>query len=884
MMHPAVPGGDPSRVGCTAVLAPQAGPLGLPHVLGLAATTALGGQPVPAGTWTTGVIAHDHRGEQPASGVVLGLREGPEQRDQVAGEAQLGPQLVVADRGACRRHVYEPVPEPVHAPIFSPVTRTVLGHDVRRVEDPALLTGEARFLADLRVDGLLHAVFVRSAIAHGELRSVDTADAAAMPGVVGVLSATDLDLPPQGAATLGDLARPLLATDRVRFVGEAVAVVVAESPTAAVDAAEAVVVDVEPLPVVIDPIQAASEGAPMLFPQHGTNIAAGGHHDEDDGFFDGDDVVVGARLVHQRLAPVTMEPNGALAVPETDGSLTLWASTQGVFGVRADVAAALDLPPEHVRVRAPWIGGGFGAKGGTYPEQIVVAALALRLARPVRWVETRTENLLTMTHGRAQTHEITVGARRDGTLGGIRIKGWADVGAYPVRGMFIPLVTRMMSAGVYRWRRHDVSAVSVLTNATPTGPYRGAGRPEAAALGERAVDLVATELGLDPAEVRRRSFPRPDEFPFTTATGMTYDTGDYATALDTALELVGYERWRAEQRERRDEPAAATPLLGIGIGCYVEISGMGGEFGAVAVEDDGSVVVTTGSVPHGQGHETVWAQIASATLGVPVEAVQVVHSDTARVDHGTGTFGSRSLQLGGSAVLRASEEVLAQARALAADLLEAAEDDVDVLDDGRLGVAGVPASGLSWADLATAARDRGTQLTHELDVEQGGTFPFGCHVAVVEVDRETGRVTIVDLVAVDDCGTVVNPLLAEGQVHGGLAQGIAQMLFEEVRYDPDGNPLTATLTDYAVPTAVDLPAFRTAHTVTPTPHNPLGAKGIGESGTTGSVGALWNAVVDALAPLGVRHLDPPFTPMRVWEAMQAAEPSREGSARGRPRR
>jgi carbon-monoxide dehydrogenase large subunit len=592
----------------------------------------------------------------------------------------------------------------------------------------------------------------------------------------------------------------------------------------------------------------------------------GGRHHEDDGTFFGDDeVVVRARLVHQRIAPVTMEPNGALAVPEPDGSLTLWASTQGVFGVRSEVSTILGLPPEQVRVRAPWVGGGFGAKGGTYPEQVLVAALAQRLGRPVRWVETRTENLLGMTHGRAQIHDIAVSADRDGRLGGLWVQGWADVGAYPVRGGFIPMVTRFMSAGVYRWQRHDFSALTVVTNATPTGPYRGAGRPEAAAIGERAVDLVAAELGIDPAEVRRRNFPSPDEFPFTTHTGAMYDSGDYGKALDAALELAGYDELRSEQRSRRAD--ADAPLLGIGIGCYVETSGAGGEFGAVAVQEDGRVVVTSGSVPHGQGHETMWAQIASATLGVPFESVTVVHSDTGRVDHGTGTFGSRSLQLAGSAVLRAAENVLEQARALAADLLEAS-----VFDDGRLGVAGVPDRGMTWAQVATAAADRGEEgrLAHALDFEQTGTFPFGCHVAVVEVDRGTGKVTLRDMVAVDDCGNVINPLLAEGQVHGGLAQGIAQMLFEEVRYDAEGNPLTATLVDYAIPSAGDLPSFRTAHTVTPAPNNPLGAKGLGESGTTGSISAIWNAVCDALSPLGVRHVNPPFTPERIWSAMTEA--------------
>jgi carbon-monoxide dehydrogenase large subunit len=742
------------------------------------------------------------------------------------------------------------------------VTRTVLGHEVQRVEDPALLTGAAQFLADLRVDGLLHAVVVRSSVAHGVLRAVDTRDAASRPGVVAVVTADDLDLPAQGAAHLGALARPLLATGRVRFVGEAIAVVVAESAGAAVDAAEHVVVDVDPMRAVTGALAAMDSDAPLLFPDNGSNNAGGRHHERDDGFFTDDVVTASARLVHQRIAPVTMEPNGALAVPEADGSLTLWASTQGVFGVRTEVCALLGLEPDRLRVRAPWVGGGFGAKGGTYPEQVLVCALALRLQRPVRWVETRTENLLGMTHGRAQVHEVEVGITPDGMLHSLRVLGWADVGAYPVRGTFIPLVTRMMSAGVYRWTKHDFSAMAVLTNATPTGPYRGAGRPEAAALTERAVDLAAAAVGIDPAEVRRRSFPSPDEFPFTTATGATYDTGDYAKALDTALELVGYEALRAEQRARRAD-ASATSLLGIGIGCYVETSGRGAEFGAVAVEVDGSVVVTTGSVPHGQGHETMWAQIASATLGVPFECVRVVHSDTGVVDHGTGTFGSRSLQLAGSAVLRAAEEVLVQARTRAADLLEASPEDVVVFDDGRLGVAGVPSRALSWAELAADG-----DLRHELDFESVGTFPSGCHVAVVEVDRETGVVTLRDLVAVDDCGVVINPLLAEGQVHGGLAQGIAQMLFEEILYDDEGQPLTSTLATYAMPTAVELPTFRTAHVVTVTPNNPLGAKGIGESGTTGSIGAIWNAVCDAVAPLGITNVNPPFTPLRMWEAMR----------------
>jgi carbon-monoxide dehydrogenase large subunit len=530
------------------------------------------------------------------------------------------------------------------------------------------------------------------------------------------------------------------------------------------------------------------------------------------------------------------------------------------------------MPPESIRVRAPWVGGGFGAKGGTYPEQVLVAAIAARLGRPVRWIETRSENLLGMTHGRAQIHDVEVGVATDGKLGGLRVRGWADTGAYAGRGGFIPMITKMMSAGVYRWGRHEFEAKTVFTNKTPTGPYRGAGRPEAAALTERAVDIAAASIGMDPAELRRRNFPDPSEFPFVTAAGRTYDTGDYATALAKALELVGYEALRAEQAERRaaaslSGDASTDSLLGIGIGCYVESSGNGAEFGSVTVEDDGSVTVVSGSVPHGQGHETMWAQIASAVLGVDFERVRVVHSDTARVDHGVGTFGSRSVQLAGSAVHEAAAVVLAAAKELASQLLEAAVEDIVIGEGTGLAVAGVPASSVSWSDLAAAARDRGVVLAHELDFSQDGTSPFGCHVAVVEIDPETGRVALRDHVAVDDCGTVINPKLAEGQVHGGLAQGIAQVLFEEVVHDAYGNPLTATLVDYGVPSAADLPSFRTAHTETPTAKNPLGAKGIGESGTTGAIASVWNAVVDALSPLGITHLNPPFTSERVWAAL-----------------
>jgi carbon-monoxide dehydrogenase large subunit len=746
--------------------------------------------------------------------------------------------------------------------------RTVLGHSVLRSEDPGLLTGEARFMADLEVAGVLHAVFVRSHVAHGLVRAVRTDAAAPCAGVHSVWTAAELGLPGLQSSAGDALERPLLAAGRVRFVGEPVAVVLADTLAHGLDAADEVVTEIDPLPVVADPDAAAADGAPLLFPEHGTNRVGAAPGPPDPDFFADAGAVVRVRVAHQRVAPVTMEANGCVVVPEADGSLTVWASTQSVFGVQGEVARVLGLDASRVRVRAPWIGGGFGAKGGVYPEQLIVAGLARAVGRPVRWTESRRENLLGMAHGRGQVHDVELGATRDGSFTGLRVRGWADVGAYPIRGMFIPMVTRMMSSGVYAIPKIDFEVVPVVTNATPTGFYRGAGRPEAAALVERAVDAMARELDLDPAELRRRNFPPGSAFPFTTATGTTYDSGEYAAALDEALRLAGYDELRIEQRQRLDDPDAA--LLGIGIACYVETSGRGGEFGSVEVHDDGAVSVVTGSVPHGQGHETTWAQIASATLGVPFEAVRVVHSDTALVPHGVGTFGSRSTQLAGSAVREASELVLERARVLAAELLEASPDDVVVLDDGRLGVVGVPASGRTWAELAAEAARRDTPLAHELDFDSVGSFPFGCHVAVVEVDRETGDVALREIVAVDDCGVVVNPLLAEGQVHGGLAQGVAQILYEGVRYDGDGNPLTASLLDYLVPAASDLPSFRTAHTVTPSPNNPLGAKGIGESGTTGSIAAVWNAVLDALATFGVTEIDPPCAPEVVWRAMHPA--------------
>jgi aerobic carbon-monoxide dehydrogenase large subunit len=747
---------------------------------------------------------------------------------------------------------------------------SILGHPVKRVEDPRILSGHARYVCDLDLPGVLTAVFVRSTMAHARLESVDTGEAAKMPGVVGVYTADDLGLPdiPAFAMAPQAMSRPPLARATVRFVGETIAVVVAETAGQAADAAGEVVVDYDPIDAVTDAEAALGDGAPLLFPDHGSNLAVEFDFGRIPDVFDGADAVVSGRIRNQRLAAVPLEVNAAAAVPEGDERLTLWVSNQHPFGVRDPLAGTLGLPLEKVRVACPAVGGGFGAKIGLYAEYAVIAAAARRIGRPVRWVETRSESMTSLVHGRAQIQDIEIGAKADGTIVGLRGHLIADAGAYPAIGVFLPSLTRMMSSGVYDIPRIDVRASVAVTNTTTVGAYRGAGRPEAAALVERAVDMVAAELGLDPVEVRRKNFIPPDAFPYTTVVGATYDVGDYGRALDEALRLAGYDDLRAEQKARRERGDRLA--LGIGVSVYVEVTGAGPvpEFGSVEVHEDGTVTARTGTSPHGQGHETAFAQIVSATLGVPMEAVRLVHSDTDAVPEGQGTYGSRSLQLGGSSILLAAEDVLAQARERAASLLEAAPSDVVLFDDGRLGVAGAPARALGWGELV--AGGDGPLRAEAKHPQSAQTYPFGAHVSVVEVDTETGAVRLLRHVAVDDCGRVLNPLLAEGQVHGGLAQGIAQALFEEFAYDAEGTPLTATLADYLVPSAAELPSFETAHTETPTPLNPLGAKGIGESGTIGSTPAVQNAVVDAVAHLGVRHIDMPCTPERVWRAIQEA--------------
>jgi aerobic carbon-monoxide dehydrogenase large subunit len=755
---------------------------------------------------------------------------------------------------------------------------SILGHPVRRSEDPDLLVGAARFVEDVSSEGALHAVFVRSPFAHARVAGVESAAARDAPGVAGVFVGGDLGLAPLMVGTVAPtFARPVLASEVVRFVGESVAVVLAESRAVAFDAAELVEVDYDPLPAVIDPVAAAQGTAPLLFPGHGSNVAIDSTTG-DDGLQDAE-VVVRARFVNQRLAAVPMETNAALAAPDPEtGGLTLWGSCQAPHYWRSGLAEPLGLKESQLRVVAPSVGGGFGAKIDVYPETLVVCALALRLGRPVRWTEARSENLVNMTHGRAQVHDVEIGVRRDGTITGLRIRVLQDGGAYPGLAAFQPALTHLMTSGVYRTPAIEARLMLVATNTTPINAYRGAGRPEAAALVERAVDMVAGEVGMDPAELRRRNFVPKDAFPYRTATGATYDSGDYEAAFDEALRLAGYEELRREQNERRRRKDRWQ--LGIGLSAYVEVTayGLGTEFGSVEVDRAGEVTVRTGTSPHGQGHATAFAQIVADQLRTPFESIRVVHSDTALVPKGEGTMGSRSGQVGGSAVLRAGEAVVEKARRVAAHLLEASPDDVALFEDGRIGIAGAPDRALTWAEVAAGAEgddlpedvEPGLSAMAEFSQPYDGTYPFGAHVSVVEVDVETGAVKLLRHIAVDDCGRIINSMLAEGQVHGGIAQGIAQALYEEVLYDEVGTPLTANLTAYEMPSAADLPAYETAHTVTPTPLNPLGAKGIGESATIGSTPAVQNAVIDAVSHLGVKHIDMPCTPERVWRAIRDA--------------
>ena len=766
---------------------------------------------------------------------------------------------------------------------------SILGTRVLRTEDPKFLTTGGVYTEDVtddRLEGAYHAFFVRSPMAHARINSVDVSAALGAPGVVAAFAGADLaDLPviPPAAAGLMkvEMTERLLATDKVRFVGEPVAVVVTEHPYQGEDAIEFVEVDYDPLPAVLgfDP-----DDTTLLFEDAGTNVAGnwGEASQLKPDLFDGCEVVVSHTIMNQRVAPAPMETRAGAAAWGDDGRLVAWIPNQGAQGTRDGLAKLLGLEASQVRVITPDVGGAFGAKFGADPEHAVLAWLARELGHPVRWTETRYENLIAMTHGRAQQQTVTIGGSRDGNVTAYRLEIVQDAGAYPRIGAVLPFLTILMTTGPYDIPKAEAIAKVVVTNTTPIGAYRGAGRPEATAAIERAMDLFATEIGVDPGDVRRKNLLPPFTEPHQTAFGALYDTGDYVAALDRALAAAGYTDLRREQAERRATGEARQ--LGIGVASYVEITGMGDgedsppqENATVEVHPDGTATILTGTSPHGHGHATAWAMLASDELGIPVDKITLKWGDTDLIPEGGGTGGSRSLQQGGAAVQQASQELVEVARERAAAQLEANAADL-VFDKSRsaFAVAGDPDASVPLTELAENER----LLVRTVFSAPGATFPFGTHVAVVEVDTETGKATLRRVITVDDAGVVLNPLLAEGQRHGGIAQGAAQAFLEEVVYDPDGNPLTTSFADYPFLSATEVPSFELVDMATPTTYNPLGAKGIGEAGSIGATPAVQNAIIDAVAHLGVRHIDLPATSRRVWQAIQQAATAAPGSEPG----
>lgn len=746
---------------------------------------------------------------------------------------------------------------------------------MRRVEDPRLVTGAGMYVDDRQPAGLVHALFFRSYQANAIVRRLDVTGARQAPGVLAAWTDADLEelgsMPteaPDEAAFVP--ARRPLANGRAHHVGQPLAVVIAESRQQARDAIDRIEMELEPQPAVADIETATAPNAALVYSEAPGNVAFTIRKKRGAvaAAFKKAEVVVRQRLHNQRLIPLAMETRGALAT--MDGSrLTVEISSQAPHSALADLAAGLRMDPADIRVIVPEVGGGFGSKGGLYSEELVVAEAARRLRRPVKWIEDRTENCSGTWQARGHVQEVELAAMRDGTVLALRSQIRADMGTLAGFGPMVPLGTVDMQTGCYKIPALESTLTGVFTNTTPTSAYRGAGRPEATYLIERMMDLLAVELGRDPAEVRRHNFIDREAFPYRNPAGTTYDSGDYAAALDRLLAMADYPRLRRDQAAARQ----AGRLHGVGMAAYVDIGGGGpADRSAVHLEMDGSLTVYTGSTPHGQGHETTWAQLAADVFGLPLERVRVRHGDTDHPSYAQGTWGSRSAATSGAAVLNGTRTLKRQVVGLAASALEAAEADL-VLEDGRVYVRGVPSRALSLERLTAWALAQGREAELRANEEFDSpdyVFPFGAHLAVVEVDRDTGRVQILRYLAVDDCGVVINPMIVEGQVHGGSTQGIAQALFEEAAFDPDGQLLTGNLTTYLVPAAPDVPRFELDRTVTPTPRNPIGAKGIGESGTLAAPPTIVNAVMDALSPLGIRHLDMPLTPAKVWEAIRAA--------------
>jgi aerobic carbon-monoxide dehydrogenase large subunit len=778
---------------------------------------------------------------------------------------------------------------------------SAIGEAMRRKEDPRMITGRGRYTEDINLPGMLHAVVVRSPEAHAAIVSIDTSAARERDGVVAVLTGEDL---------AGDFGSPLamvwappgveiktpdhwpLKRGEVKHVGDPVAVVVATSRHIAVDAAEDVIVEYDPKPAVVDPEAALEDGSPLVWEEFGTNKThewgvSGG--DLDAALAEAD-VTVETRFVNHRTSGVPIEPRCSVAESRA-GDLTLYSTTQIPHIARFVLSGMLGIPEDKLRVVAPDVGGGFGAKLQVYAEEALVLALAKRLERPVKWVETRSEHMTTSHHGRDQINYVTLGAKRDGTLTACRVRTLADLGAYQqLLTPFIPTLGFPVMGGCYKFQAIDIQITGVFTNKMCTDAIRGAGRPEATYWIELTMDRLADELGMDRLELRRKNFVPKEEFPFETALGIVYDSGDYHGTLDKLLEHFDVDEFRAEQKRLRGEGVHR----GVGFSTYVEVCGLApsravgpqgvGLQGAfyesanVRVTPTGSAIVYTGTSPHGQGADTSFAQIAGDILGIDPQNVEVLHGDTDQGAWGWDTYGSRSLAVGGEAIVRAAQRVQDKAKRICAALLEAAPEDIE-LTDGKYQVRGSPDKAMTMAEISGAAHIPPNELP--TDIEPGledsafydpenFVFPFGAHACVVDVDVETGKVDVVRYVAVDDCGRAINPMLIEGQVHGGIVHAIGQALYEQVVYDEDGQLVTGTFVDYALPTAAEVPSFETDRTETPSPVNTLGVKGVGEAGTIAATPAVAAAVLDALEPLGVTELDMPMTPMRVWQAIQAA--------------
>jgi carbon-monoxide dehydrogenase large subunit len=772
---------------------------------------------------------------------------------------------------------------------MSPAPRFV-GSEVKRLEDPRLIRGQAQYVDDLTLSGLAHGHVLRSPYAHARIVRLDTADAEKLPGVYAVLTARDLEgaIRPKplilAPPNTNNPPRLVLAGDRVRFAGDPVAFVMAADRATARDAADLVQVEYEPLEPVVDPESALAPGAPQLYPEAPGNVAYeyGWSAGDLDAAFARAHRIVRGRFVNQRLAALPLEPRGCLAHWQA-GALTFWTSTQGAHKTRSLLAETLVAPEHAIRVIAPEVGGGFGVKFGLFDEEVLAAFAARRLGRPVKWIETRSESMVATFHGRGQVHTGELAVAPDGTFLGLRVQGVGDLGAH-LEGFTClpPILCGRLITGAYRIPAASYRVRGVFTTKAPTGPYRGAGRPEAAYIIERLVDLAARELGIDPVEIRRKNFVRDTDFPFKSPSGLTYDSGRYALTLDKALDLAGYHEFRVEQARARREGR----YRGVGLSTFVETASTGPsrtgalaahEYGAVRIEPSGRATVLTGTSPHGQGTATTFAQIVADELGLTPDDITVIHGDTAVVPMGFGTGGSRAATVGGTAVLLASQTVKDKARKIAAHLLEAAEADLEFAD-GRFHVRGFPDRAVALQEIARVAH-RGQQLPPGLEpgLEAARvydpadfTIPFGVYVALVEVRPETGEVRLERFIGVDDVGNVINPMLLEGQLHGGIAQGVAQALWEEIVYDETGQLLSGSLMDYAAPKADLLPSFELERTVTPTPLNPLGAKGVGEAGCVGAPQAVVNAVVDALAPFGVTHIDMPLRPEKIWRLIHQA--------------